>query len=466
MKKRDKFWLRSFLQILFVGLVLVSISIYNIVQFNNSYIQEEKNEINIFEKQIKWSVVPYLQYNDFDALQEYVDDFKNNKELAFRIFDADKNLVIASDGTKSSKLKNDDHRVTKNEHNVWDLYLTSFHDKNLEKVSEFTVKDKKYYLEISLSEEFVINSIVKGQKNILFFSYVCLGLLFLSLIYIFFTVGRSFNQLEDNVIQIAQGNFDTKIELPKLDLLSELTVAIKKMTNKLKNQIILLTRLEKYRSDFISNISHEIKTPITAINSAVEFIEMNSEMSQTNQECFDIIKNQTNSINNLVNDILALSEIDLKKADENKKFTEFNLNSAVEEAIKRQGIVSIPINFECLQNQTDISGNEELVITALSNILSNAIRYSKSDKIDIVLNKKDEGINLSIRDYGIGIAQEHLPRIFERFYRIDKARSRKNGGTGLGLAIVKNIIELHGWKINVTSEISQGTCFVLTIPAK
>ena len=100
---------------------------------------------------------------------------------------------------------------------------------------------------------------------------------------------------------------------------------------------------------------------------------------------------------------------------------------------------------------------------AISNLLSNAIKYSKSDDIDIILSKNENITIIEVKDYGIGIEEKHLPRIFERFYRIDKSRSRRKGGTGLGLSIVKNIVEFHNWKIEVQSEIGKGTNFKIII---
>ena len=232
------------------------------------------------------------------------------------------------------------------------------------------------------------------------------------------------------------------------------------MTNKLKNQIERLTQLEKYRSEFVSNITHEIKTPITAINSAVELIEENTETNDLQKECFEIIKTQTSTINNLVGDMLALSEIDLEKTNEHKNFIKFNLNDAVQQAINNVA-VGIDVKFNSNSN-IEILGVENLVITAISNLVSNAIRYSGCDNIEVNLIQ-DKNIIIEVKDYGIGIEQEHLPRIFERFYRVDKTRSRKNGGTGLGLAIVKHIAELHNWEIEVESEVGKGTSFKIKI---
>lgn len=459
MKKRDLFWLNRILIILITGLIFVGISIFNIVQFNNTYIQEEKNELEIYRKQVEFSASTLIKNNDFGQLKKYATLFQDDKEFSFRLFDKNKNLIVSTSDNKKS-IKTNDIRIGKKKFDIWDLYKHSFEDKNLEKISELNINNKNYYLEVSISQEFVISSIIKAQEKIIILFIFGILCLILALIHIFYSIRSSFNNLEDSVVKIARGEFDTVIKQPKNSLLNELSLAIIKMTNKLKNQIKRLTQLEKYRSEFVSNITHEIKTPITAINSAVELIEENSETNELQKECFDIIKTQTTTINNLVGDMLALSEIDLEKTNEHKNFKVFNLNNAIKEAISNV-TVSSDVKFN---PDTDIKilGVENLVITAISNLLSNAIRYSGTDKIEINLIQ-NENIILEVKDYGIGIAPEHLPRLFERFYRVDKNRSRKNGGTGLGLAIVKHIVELHNWKIEVESEVGKYTSFKIII---
>lgn len=122
----------------------------------------------------------------------------------------------------------------------------------------------------------------------------------------------------------------------------------------------------------------------------------------------------------------------------------------------------LPVKINFIQNtKEEIFGNEDLLSTALSNLLTNALKYSGSDKIDVILDKKDGAIELTVKDYGIGIAQNHLEHIFERFYRVDKARSRQNGGSGLGLAIVKNIAELHGGNVKAESIPNKETIFTI-----
>ena len=384
----------------------------------------------------------------------YSSNLKNYKEFNFRIFDENKNLIASSSDNNSPILVNDDTRLKKVKHNLIELYKHSFKDRSLETKSELNINNRIYYLEVSISQDFVISSIIAAQKNIVILFGICLMLLILSIIHIFFSVRNSFNKLEDAVIKISNGELDTEIEVPKNGLLEELAFSVVSMTQKLKMQIERLSKLEKYKTDFIQNITHEIKTPITAINSAIELIEEQNEMSKINKECFEIIKFQTNSINKLAQDILALGEIDLKKTEDIKTFQVVNLIDVVQEAVDYLGIANCKINVISKDNIT-IKADKDLLIMAISNLLSNAIKYSKSDVIDIIISEN----SIEIKDYGVGIEEKHLNRIFEKFYRVDKSRSRQKGGTGLGLSIVKNIVEFHNWEIEVQSEINKETSF-------
>ena len=294
--------------------------------------------------------------------------------------------------------------------------------------------------------------------SLLVFFGICILILLWGLLETFHKTKVTFNRFENSVIKIANGELDTPIDVPNLELLEELSVSVKKMTLRLKNQIYRLTQLEEYKSNFLQDITHEIKTPITAINSAIELIETDNTIKANNRECLDIIQFQVQSINKLVNDILYLSETEVAKTDEQNHFKEFSLNSMIEKTINNFLYLFENINF--IQNaEIHINGNEELLSRALSNLITNAIKYSGSDRIDVILDKKGSQTELLVRDYGSGIAQEHLQHIFERFYRVDKARSRKTGGTGLGLAIVKNIVELHGGEVSVESVPQKETTF-------
>ncbi len=462
MKKRDKFWIGRMLWVIVIILFSAILSLYNIIQFNNSYMQEEREELEIFRKQIEWVITPYLKNNDIETIKKYCSDF-SNEDIKIRIFDENEKLIASSKSYENKEILEEHSDILKRREGKWKIYRHSIKDKMIGLVSSINLDDSVYYLELTISEEDVIKSIVAAQKNIIIFFSMCIILLLIGMSQFFYTFRKSFNKLEDSVIEIANGNLEAKIETPKINILEELSQSIIKMTQRLKTQIIRLTQLEKYKSEFIQNISHEIKTPITAINSAVELLEENKNISAKNRECFAIVKFQLRALNKLVNDILSLSEIEVEKTNGEKHFRMFNINKAIEQVINYTNTDNIKVKITT-DNEFEIYGDEDLLKTAVSNLLINAIKYSKSDKIDIILKKTGNNLNISVKDYGIGIAPEHLNRIFERFYRVDKTRSRETGGTGLGLSIVKNIIELHNGTVSVKSTLNKGSEFIISIP--
>lgn len=457
--KREKFWIQNLLWLTGLVFVFALISLFNIHTFNNSYMEEERQELFVFEKQIEWALRPYLEKKDLKMITKYCEDFSQTS-VNLRVFDGNKNLIASSDNSLSNVHLRDDLNIPVKTDKIWKP-LTK--NKEIGLTKHLDINGLNYYLELSISEEDVLKAITEAQTHL--FVVVLLFFIFLisGFIFILTKIRLSFNGLENSIKKIADGELDTVIEVPSLAILEELAISVKKMTFKLKNQIKQLEQLEKYKSDFVSNISHEIKTPITAINSAIELLEsQNSITSVQDKECFEIIRYQVKSINKLVNDILSLSEIEIEKTKEKKHFVKFNLNELIAKAINYMAFDTDKINFIESEN-IDMFGDESLISTAITNLLTNAVRYSKSDKIDIKINSYASKIEICVKDYGVGIAKEHQKFLFDRFYRIDKARSRERGGTGLGLSIVKNIAELHNGYVKVESEPGMGSAFSIII---
>lgn len=461
MKQRDLYWVKQIVIFLIITIFFGIISIINVLQFNATYMHEEREELQIFKKQIEWGITPILQQGNIPLLQKYCDDFKDD-DSEFRIFDGNKKLLATTNPDNQSELIDKNSKILSKNYGKFKLYKYATRDKKIGIREKIFVDNQKYYIELTVSQADVMKTIIAAQKSAITFFAICILLFILGLIQVFSTLRNSFNHLEDSVIEVANGNLDAKIEIPKIELLKELTLSIKKMVKRLKNQIARLKQLEQYKSEFLQNITHEIKTPITAINSAIELIETRNLIDEKDKECFDIIRFQTQSINKLVNDILCLSELEVAKTNEDNNFETFNFNSMLEKVIDEFNYSGVKINF--IQNETIMFlGDKDLIATAISNLLSNAIKYSNTEKIDVVLNKYNEKVELKVQDYGIGIDKEQINHIFERFYRIDKNRSRKLGGTGLGLSIVKNIIELHNGSITVESKIGKGTSFIINL---
>jgi two-component system phosphate regulon sensor histidine kinase PhoR len=231
-----------------------------------------------------------------------------------------------------------------------------------------------------------------------------------------------------------------------------------------------LRKLESVRRDFVANVSHELKTPITAIRGAVETLLDEDGFDQTCQRFLKIIFKQSERLNSLVEDLLDLSRIEQASKQGGWELHDAPLRSLLEDA--RNGCEALLMQRQIevvIHCNDDLHGkfNAPLLEQAVINLLSNAIKYSaEGGEVIITARELSEEILIEVQDFGPGIAEEHLPRLFERFYRIDQARSRELGGTGLGLAIVKHIVNAHHGRVSVESQVGQGSIFSIYLPQK
>ncbi len=234
------------------------------------------------------------------------------------------------------------------------------------------------------------------------------------------------------------------------------------------NDITDIRRLENMRIDFVANVSHELKTPITSIKGFVETLKERALTEPENARKFlDIIENHTNRLNNLINDLLNLSRIESK--DIPLKITEIDplpvINKVAGGLTHRFQEKKQALSIEFSDTFPHLMADESLLEQAITNLLDNAIKYTEGGgKITVSGTTEKNWIRLEVADTGIGIPAKDLPRIFERFYRVDKARSREMGGTGLGLAIVKHIMAAHGGSVTVESKLGAGSKFTLLFP--
>jgi len=222
------------------------------------------------------------------------------------------------------------------------------------------------------------------------------------------------------------------------------------------NDVTRIRKLENIRKDFVANVSHEIKTPLTAIKGFVETLQQGMDADQAdNLKFLGIIDKHVNRLNSIVEDLLSLARIEQIDQKASVVLEKRKLKSLVENAanvVQHRADVR-HISFEVqIEEDPHIKVDSTLFEQALVNLLDNAVAYSpEKEKVTISAGQEKKEFVISIKDNGIGISRQHLPRLFERFYRVDKARSRKHGGTGLGLAIVKHIVQAHGGSANVES---------------
>jgi two-component system phosphate regulon sensor histidine kinase PhoR len=236
------------------------------------------------------------------------------------------------------------------------------------------------------------------------------------------------------------------------------------------NDVTQIKRLEDVRRQFVANVSHELKTPITSITGFVEtLLEGHVDSAADKERFLGIILKHAKRLNALVEDLLALSRIEQEAEDERVALVRAPLCPVIDSAVQACDVVAaredVQIVAEC-ESGLEASINAAQLEQALINLINNAVRYSDNGgAVRVTAQRDNSHINIDVADNGCGIDEVHLPRIFERFYRADKARTREQGGTGLGLAIVKHVVLAHGGAVHVESTVGQGSTFVIRLPA-
>ncbi len=230
------------------------------------------------------------------------------------------------------------------------------------------------------------------------------------------------------------------------------------------SDITAMKRVERMKKDFVVNVSHELRTPLTAIKGFVDTLE--ETVDGTNKHYVEIIKRHTDRLVNIVKDLLTLSELEeretvLKLEAVNPEELIRRISLLFEPRMREKGL-AWTWNIE--PNISSIKADSFKLEQAIINLIDNAIKYTERGTVTLSLKNRNGHIVIDVRDTGIGIPEEHLSRIFERFYVVDKSRSKRLGGTGLGLSIVKHIVLLHNGTIDVHSTPSQGTTFSICLP--
>jgi two-component system phosphate regulon sensor histidine kinase PhoR len=235
------------------------------------------------------------------------------------------------------------------------------------------------------------------------------------------------------------------------------------------NDITRLRHLENMRREFVANVSHELKTPITSIKGFVETLQEGAINDKDNvQKFLEIVSKQSDLLNALVDDLLSLSKIEqeVERGEIQREVGHLRriLEAAVTAYKTRAQERNVKVTLNC-SKKIIVRANVRLLEQAVGNLLDNAIKYSEpKGTVTVEVVTDEDEIAIKVADQGCGIPPEHLPRLFERFYRVDKGRSRELGGTGLGLAIVKHIAQAHGGRVTVESALGAGSIFTIHLP--
>ena len=270
-----------------------------------------------------------------------------------------------------------------------------------------------------------------------------------------------FRQLQKAFDRVAQGDLESDITVDTYRETSLLSQAVKKSLTKLK-------AVDQSRQEFVSNVSHELKTPITSIRVLADSLMGMEEVPvELYREFMADISDEIDRENQIIEDLLTLVKMD-KSAESQMNIAQVNINRQLEMILKRLRPIAKRGNVELiLESMREVTADvdEVKMSLAITNLVENAIKYNvDSGWVRVTLDADHKYFYIKVADSGIGIPEDALDHIFDRFFRVDKARSREVGGTGLGLAITKNVVQMHRGVIDVESVPGEGTTFAMRIP--
>ncbi len=472
MKRRDQIFLLFPFCILLLMAVSVGLFLFQFRAFEDSHLEDAKDNLAHLTSIAVALLQEDLTSHNVDQIAENISVF-HGKPFRITLIDPAGNVVADSDADIALLHSHADRP---------EILAMGQAQSNFELRHSETMDATLLYYAFRLDDGWIVRTslpVSSIMSDLTRLWWVCATAILLGcglagglFLYLFLRVRPQFTALQGSAVAIARGELQTPIRIPREGLLRELTEAVASMSHQLRARIheldrerSELRRLERFRTDFVANVSHEIKTPLTAILSTVETLSELPLDDAGRQKCFSILKRQATRLNNLVQDILSLAAIERREGVD--ELEPIALDAVLRDALPlcqddadRAGI--------CLQlgslHPATVKGDIRLLEQAIVNLVSNAIRHADTSLIEVALTCEDKLVHLTVRDEGCGIEAKHLDRLFERFYRVHKGRSRENGGTGLGLAIVKHIAILHHGTIRVTSQPGIGTTFTISLP--
>ena len=319
-------------------------------------------------------------------------------------------------------------------------------------------------LRVSMHLEEVETAIGDIRSQIL----IAAAIIFVVVLFVSVVISRRISkpivEIAESVAKIRAGDLRNKIHIVASQEIGDVADAVNELVDKLNADIVQLKKLEQVRSEFLGNVSHELRTPIFSVQGFLEtLIDGAVDDPRVNRTFLTKALNQSKRLNALLGDLIEISRIE--SGEMKMSFRYFSILSFLEQTVADARPLAeskdIAMHFHPTGEDVQVFGDKERLKQVLMNLMENAVKYNVAGgSVTISFSAVGrEHVRVSVADTGIGIEREHLDRVFERFYRVDRERSREAGGTGLGLAIVKHIIEAHGSRIALSSAPGQGSTF-------
>jgi two-component system phosphate regulon sensor histidine kinase PhoR len=336
--------------------------------------------------------------------------------------------------------------------------------KEVKKSPKYSLFQNLRYIRLSVPYEEVQRQIDQIRSIVIVTGFGVLLVIILVSVFVSRRITYPMTQIVRGVERVRAGDLDARLSTKSNDEIGYAAKAINELVEKLNMDIIQLKKLEQVRSQFLGNVSHELRTPIFAVQGYLETLLGGAvDDASVNRSFLEKAQTNLDRLNSLLEDLINISQIE--SGEMKMSFRIFRVNEFIESVYKEYKTLSANRHVALrlvldTATEDEAFGDRERLRQVLNNLLSNAINYNKQGG-EVVLSSEKimNGIQISVKDTGVGIPSEHVPRIFERFYRVDSDRSRALGGTGLGLAIVKHIIEAHDSSVTVESKVGEGSVF-------
>lgn len=329
-------------------------------------------------------------------------------------------------------------------------------------LSESTVGAR--YLQAAQFKDEIYEPIKTIRWIIYYGMFISIGLIMIVSIWMARYLTKPITQIKDAARDIADGDVEREIDIERSDEFGALAKSLNRMASKLRADTEQIKQFAEKQRQFFADITHEIRNPLHTISGALDMLELKELPDQKKEKYIATAKKQTDRISHLFKDLKTL-----QRYDSDEYFVEmqkFDLSEISKHLLDWYGDKArkkrLELNID--QHFCKVIGDPGKIEQVLDNLVSNALKYTNEGSVMLTYKSRNGDVFISVEDSGIGISDEHLNRLFDRFYRTDKARSRDKGGTGLGLAVVKSILNAHGTDVNVKSKVGKGTQFWFTLP--
>ena len=454
-----------------IGLFLVGFIILFIV--SDQLLKKNLQDQIVEDLKVQCVLIDNLLPQNTDSIQPYVHAFSKMIHARVTIIDpSGKVLGESDDRHKPEELENHLNRdeVQKALRDIDGFGSAVRHSKTLNEDLVYTAFKSSQPRFIRLAKQQIFVDTVVSKVRWLLFT-AAIGSIIIVLVMVP-RVSRKVTQPLTDIITAAEeikgGNYDREIIVSGENEIGDLGRILNSMSAKLKGDIIQLNKLQEIRKDFVANASHELRTPISSIRGFVEtLLDGAYHDEEVSRKFLERTLSNVIRLENIVNDMLDLSKLEVR--DKGLSLRYFDIGEQVrpilvdfEELANKKGLElkfesSLPSDFKLLADSYQFE-------KAMSNLIENAVKYTEKGYVKVSAQNINEELIVTVEDTGPGIKQEDLSRIFERFYRVDKGRSRQQGGSGLGLSIVKHVMEIHNGHVRVESELNKGSRFILTFP--